>query len=561
VNCKPTQASFEGGKNGFLIFDTLPADVPERASGWGAMAFLHATEGGHPTPVGVLLGGWLRVRTTVTRHPLPIALLVQALLLFHRLDLLEPWGDEYFTLNTVPQSFRQIAAVLGGNPPLYFFLLHMWLWLPWAGNPVVASRAFSAMWAIFSTGAIYWLWLRKEAAATQRWFLTLWTLSPCLLLYARMARSYSMQLFFGCLTIYAAGMLLRQPWSRRWLFAYGLSCCTLFYTHYLPGVAIHSSVCISLLYKIRGGDKRAPAIALVGSSLLIGFLYLPWISAFYSAIRDWQSVSQVYRVGNLFVDQAVRITYWIVSFTVGEAVSTPVLVLGALLIPVAAYSLWRAMAAKPEWLPLLAVSCLVAYVGADRWSGYPFTSLRMLFALPFFLLLLVRGFEGTPQRGAVLCAAFAVLYCAADVAYFTKTGYLNQGYCSPYKEMAAVINDNSPQSGAVVVVDGLNSVPQPLLDDLPKQDRVIVLGDATEADSTRRELQADPNVVWVWRHTHDTSPGHYVTRLAEDLSTNRDVRRHLFLPYSGAERRVLSLLRGPGQPAYFYELLELHPRK
>jgi hypothetical protein len=61
--------------------------------------------------------------------------------------------------------------------------------------------------------------------------------------------------------------------------------------------------------------------------------------------------------------------------------------------------------------------------------------------------------------------------------------------------MAAVINDNSPESGAVAVVDGLNSAPQPPLDDLPKQDRVIVLGDATEADSARRELQADPSVV------------------------------------------------------------------
>lgn len=49
--------------------------------------------------------------------------------------------------------------------------------------------------------------------------LALWVLSPCLLLYARMARSYSMQLAVALLTIYAAFKWIERPQSGRWLLA------------------------------------------------------------------------------------------------------------------------------------------------------------------------------------------------------------------------------------------------------------------------------------------------------------------------------------------------------
>ena len=88
-----------------------------------------------------------------TANPLFWALPLQAILFFWRLDLLEPWGDELFTLNAAPQSLQQIASIVGHNihPPLYFDLLHLWIQSPWPGSMLAKMRAMSAIWGLLAT--------------------------------------------------------------------------------------------------------------------------------------------------------------------------------------------------------------------------------------------------------------------------------------------------------------------------------------------------------------------------------------------------------------------------
>ena len=45
--------------------------------------------------------------STWQRNPLVWALPLQALLLLSNLDLLDPWGDEWFTLTTVPGTVER----------------------------------------------------------------------------------------------------------------------------------------------------------------------------------------------------------------------------------------------------------------------------------------------------------------------------------------------------------------------------------------------------------------------------------------------------------------------
>src|SRR6516165_5795502 len=137
----------------------------------------------------------INVGLDVQRHPLIWALPLQALLLLWNLDLLDPWGDEWSTLTTqVSQPVSQVVPIDPMHPPLYHVLLHYWNQLPWTLSPVATMRAMSVVWALVATIVIYALWLRREGPRFQAMFLGLWTLSPCLLLHARMARSYSMQL-------------------------------------------------------------------------------------------------------------------------------------------------------------------------------------------------------------------------------------------------------------------------------------------------------------------------------------------------------------------------------
>ena len=75
---------------------------------------------------------------------LPLCLLVQATLLFARLDLLPVWGDEQFTLDTSTQPLSQIAGLVRADihPPLYYFIVNFWLQAPWAAQLIVKARAF-----------------------------------------------------------------------------------------------------------------------------------------------------------------------------------------------------------------------------------------------------------------------------------------------------------------------------------------------------------------------------------------------------------------------------------
>jgi hypothetical protein len=118
-----------------------------------------------------------------------------------------------FTLTTVPQPLNQIRPIVEGavHPPLYFFLLHFWIQIPWPASPLAKMRATSVLWTMLATIILDRLWLMELEPRVRRMFLALWVLSPCLLLYSRTARSYSMQLALALPTIYAASKWLARP--------------------------------------------------------------------------------------------------------------------------------------------------------------------------------------------------------------------------------------------------------------------------------------------------------------------------------------------------------------
>jgi hypothetical protein len=123
--------------------------------------------------------------------------------------------------------------------------------------------------------------------------------------------------------------------------------------------------------------------------------------------------------------------------------------------------------------------------------------------------------------------------------------------------MAAVIRNDTSTAGAVLFVDGYSSFPDPLLNRLGREVRVVPIDEEGTAQKEADALRGKPAVVWFWRHTHDTSPDKIETRLENELSRNRTVRQYDYLPYSQPERWILCILRGPGQPVYFYRLTEM----
>ena len=479
----------------------------------------------------------------VQRHPLVWALPLQALLLLSNLDLLDPWGDEWFDIVTVSQPMSQVISAVAANihPPLYFVLLHSWIQIPWPLSPVASMRAMSSVWALVATVVVYVLWLRPEERPFQVKFLALWVLSPCLLLHARMARSYSMQLALASLAIYSAPRWAEQPRNWKRLLAYIGSSTALLYTHYLSGLAVAGAVCITFLFQKRFTLAATQAV-------LLAILYGPWLPNFGWAQSAWPQGGSV-----IISDQIVRIAYLFVSFSFGETFSVVSLLLSVVLAPAVIYALWRGEKTRPAWLPIVLIATAIAWIGVSGFEQFVFMPTQLLFVLPFFLILIVR------RMSSLVFVALLVLYAGSDYAYFTRSGFLVKPYAIPYEEMANVIRDGSRGENALVAVDRFGSFSQPLLNRLEPSVRVIFLDDEAATDQVRAIVQGgplEPTVIWLWRRTRDISSGAFVTKLEQDLSIGRKVRHHDFVAYRLPERWIRRLLLGPGQPKYYYSLSE-----
>jgi hypothetical protein len=507
------------------------------------------TVGDHPIFGGLVKFLRYSVCPIVQRNPLLWALPLQALLLLSNLDLLDPWNDEWFTLTHVGQSLSEVLFSDPMNPPLYYLLVHYWIQLPWSLSPLASVRVMSVLWTLVATVAVYVLWLRREGPRFQAMFLALWVLSPFLLLHARMARSYSMQLALASLAILSAPRWAEQPRNWKRLLAYAGPSGALLYTHYLSGLAVAVGVFVTFVLKKRFALAAAQVT-------LLAVLYAPWLPTLVSSLDVWISSPQPHEGGNFISDQIVRLAYLFVSFSFGESFSTLALLLSFVLTPVVLYALWRATAVRPVWFSIVLVTIVIAWVGASRFEPFVLMPSHLMFILPFFLIVMLR------QLNRPAFAPLLVLYACADYAYFTKTGFLVKPYAAPYQEMADVIRYGSRGQNALVALDRYGSFTEPLVNRLSGSIRIIFLDND---DSAREMLDAarsgptGPSVIWLWRRTSDVSPGAFVSKLEQDLSVGQEIRQHEFVAYSLLERWARRLLRGPNQPQYYYQLTEFRP--
>lgn len=477
------------------------------------------------------------------------ALAAQAALWLWGLDLLPVWGDEQFTLNTVALSWGEIAATLARDihPPLYYYLLKAWL-LVAPGDPVVAARAFSVVCALAATVVLDRLWLRARPPRERVVFLALWTLSPCLLLYVRMARSYSLQLLLAALAIEAAARWLQ---SRRTAAALRFACAesALLYTHYLPGLAVGAAA------GLLGLRRSFRQTALV--SLAVILLYLPWLGTLWSSVSK-AAVHEAYSLtGHGLAETAVRLAFVGTSFTVGEAVDAPLVAIAAVVAPLAlVLTAWAAWEQDDVRWRLAAPAAAVAYLGATQWVSYPFVPARLLFLLPFLLGGVAWAAARRWRSGVAAAALLLAGGLGGQILYRETEGFLNNGYLIPYREMAHRIVAESRPDDALVLADAFNADPKPLVAALPPGYRVLQAHDAGFPAALDEALaQTRASIVWYARSTRDVSPGRLQTQAAEDLA-----RRYLraeasaYLPYSPLLRAALGALQHDQPPSHHFVL-------
>ena len=431
-------------------------------------------------------------------------------------------------------------------PPLYYLLAHWWNRIPIGSDPLLRLRALSVIFALLTTVFIDRRWLRNAPPSLRNWFLLFWTFSPCLLLYGRMARYYSMQMFFASAAIWYLLRFTEDPARWKNLAAFVAALAVLLYTHYLPGIAVWAGASLLLAIRLRG--RRSIWRTWLLPNVLVAVLYIPWLVALIGALGRWRH-GQVYSLtGNLWAEQVIKLCYWFYSFTFGESI--PVWLLPITLV-LALPCLWLLVSGarlRRDWLWPALFAATVAYLGATRWVSYPFIGARLLFLLPLFLVALAAGVTAKKRLGTLIGVILFAVNLAGVATYYKARDLLNAGYLVPSQRIATEIVLHSRSEDTVVWIDALSFDGSPLEYYLPKDFRIRWLTSPESVGAARAELHAGSiRHLWFVRSSHDVSPGHIFetleSQMMEEWSGHTLYSYTPFSPVHLAVLRVMALLR------------------
>jgi hypothetical protein len=462
-----------------------------------------------------------------------LCLIAQAALMTHRLDLLPMWGDELFTIQAAQRPVGAMIEMVRGDvhPPLYFLLAHYWTRII-PGDVLVQLRLLSVLLALLATAALDRLFLKHVPARVRLWFLALWTFSACLLLYSRMARSYSLQVLGFVIVCWAAWRWSQEfsSWKRLMICAGSLA--ALLYTHYAPGFAAWAGVNVLLARQAR----QRPGRWLAGNLIVLA-AYLPWLVTLSSVLAIWRTKPVLLLVTrNTFLESGIKLAYWIFSFFYGEAIPVWMLPVTALLAVPVAWLLWMGVRAGARaaraWLLPVTVTALIGFAGVAGWVSYAFGPARLLFLLPLAVLAIARGAESSPRAGNVIAGALLTANLIGIGSYFEARDLLNIGYLAPMDRIARDIAASSSAADTLVLVDGPNLSGVVLEYYLPGFTTRQIFT-AKDAEAARREL-GNPAIrhVWFLRNPRDVTPGNVLEQMEMDLRKSYSGQLHPYVAFS-----------------------------
>jgi mannosyltransferase len=191
------------------------------------------------------------------------------------------WLDEALTVNIARLPIHQIPSFLrrDGAPPLFYFMLHVWM--GWFGHSDVATRSLSGVIGL-ATIPLAWLAGRRIAGPTAGWAaMLLVATSPFAIRYDTEARMYSLVVLLTVLGFLALDRSVRQPRAGNLI---GVAVVTglLLYTHYWS-IYLVGTVMVWLAWqgwRGRPGWKAGARASLMATAA--GCLtFVPWLPIFF----------------------------------------------------------------------------------------------------------------------------------------------------------------------------------------------------------------------------------------------------------------------------------------
>ena len=402
-------------------------------------------------------------------------ILLAAVLRFYCLEDQSLWYDEGFSISLakLPWSGTIAWTAQDVHPPLYYFLLHLWIRL--CGDSALAVRAFSALAGIATVPLIYLLGKRILSDDVGLIAALLATLFPPYLYYSREARMYTLLTFLSLLSSYILLCITDRrckKGKRAALWAvYLLTSLTAAYVHYFALLILAVHAIYFVAWWLREGrpldfGRQTVAVAVLGA---LG--YLPWAPV----LVDRYLYDTGYWQGRMPFLMALRRV--LVSISVGETMAEPVawymMVSYIVLLSASALLLFRYMRKGSTWDPVQPLSFLWLYlllpVGliAFLYSRKPRVSPRhsMLVSPPFLLLISTaivalwsRGSIRRRELSALLAHCLAVgaaCFVLATTSYADYSLFFAPGLRKPdFRGAVRCVCQECKTNEAIVLISG-----------------------------------------------------------------------------------------------------------
>ncbi|MEO7909906.1 MAG: glycosyltransferase family 39 protein [Roseiflexaceae bacterium] len=367
---------------------------------------------------------------------LPLALIIAggAALRLYLIAGKSLWLDESFSVWMGRQPLGvmwRYLVQLDQHPPLYYTLLHFWMWL---GDSETVVRGFSALWSILTLPVIYAIGLRIGGRRLGILAALILALAPLHIQFAQNARMYTMLTFTASMALLCIVYLLEDQQNQEsrtektqqvsvvnapalwWLGLVAFTTLTMFghNTALLFPVALGLFVAgaygrPALVRRMRSAvDAALPDRRWRNWSIALGvvlLLWLPWLPGFLVQIRRvddefWISPPTFRSVGASWRD-------FVSAFAPGGPFVTPLILVYTCIALLGAWWLRH----KPALLALLLLLIVVPFAGELLVSlRRPIYSSRTLIwaSIPFYLLL-ANGLLQLRSRQLVVAATLVLV--------------------------------------------------------------------------------------------------------------------------------------------------------
>lgn len=385
-----------------------------------------------------------------------------ALMTLTRLSI---WFDEAFSVYIAGFSFGDIAkyTAVDVHPPLYYWLLKMWMVL--FGSSEFAVRSLSVVFGLLTITVSYFLVKRlfgRRVAAVSSLLLSF---SPLFLQLAQEARMYSLAAFIGASATYAL-VRARQAGAKKWWWlVYGALLAAGMWTHYFTALVWLAHAAWLLIDVLRARPRRFLS-ALPWRGILYAYgvallLFAPWIANFWRQLTDVQGGFWVPHVDNWSIPN-----FFVKSLSLRHFDNLPVwtVVVLSLVFVAAGFLAYRAYSAMGQkersygllFLMIAALPPALLWVLSkppfkpvfvDRYLITSAVSTALLFGV-----VMVRG-RATRWLRVGFGAMLATVVCFGLLSVQTRSGY-NEFSGQPNDMRAAMrlVADNGA-TGQPIIVD------------------------------------------------------------------------------------------------------------